>query len=142
MLDVADVDMLSLAIARNDPPDALDLNNDRAVDHSDLEYWITELKTTYFGDVDLDGEFNTRDLVAVFQAGHYEDKTSSNSHWATGDWNADQEFTSLDLAIAFQSGGFKKGSRSRSTSVPEPAAAIFLIGGFISILGGRRRAWY
>ena len=76
---------------------------------------------TYFGDANLDGEFNTRDMVVVFVAGQYEDESSGNSTWTTGDWNGDAEFNSSDLVVAFADGGYEQGVRgSTATAVPEP----------------------
>ncbi len=58
------------------------------------------------GDVDGDGVFGTSDLVAVFQAGEYEDGVPGNSTYQEGDWDGDGDFTSLDLVYAFQQGGY------------------------------------
>ena len=59
---------------------------------SDLDYLIKTFMSTFKGDANLDGIFNSSDLVSVFQAGQYEDDIPQNSNWATGDWNADGEF--------------------------------------------------
>ena len=61
------------------------------------------------GDANLDGEFNSTDLVRVFQAGEYEDAIESNSAWSDGDWNGDGEFDTSDLVVAFQAGYFEQG---------------------------------
>ena len=58
------------------------------------------------GDANLDGVFDSSDLVAVFIVGQYEDNVPQNSSWATGDWNCDQEFTTSDLVAAFQANLF------------------------------------
>jgi secreted trypsin-like serine protease len=55
-----------------------------------------------YGDANLDGIFNSSDLVQVFQYGEYEDQLSGNSEWSNGDWNGDGEFDSADLIAAFQ----------------------------------------
>lgn len=47
------------------------------------------------GDTNLDGHFNSADLVRVFQAGEYEDQVFANSSWEEGDWNGDGEFNCL-----------------------------------------------
>ena len=74
------------------------------------------------GDSNLDGEFNTGDLVSVFQAGHYEDAVVMNSGWSEGDWNGDGEFNSSDLTLAFQDGDFENGRRAQMRPIPEPSA--------------------
>ncbi len=59
------------------------------------------------GDTNLDGEFNSADLLAAFQAGEYEDTTRGNSTWAEGDWNRDGDFTTADFVYIFTWGGFR-----------------------------------
>ena len=58
------------------------------------------------GDVNLDGRFDSQDIVLVFQAAEYEDDKENNSSWYEGDWNCDGEFDSSDLVEAFKNGGF------------------------------------
>ncbi len=109
VLNVADVDLLSLIIRRNGTDAVADLSIDGKVDQTDLGIWIHEHRKSYFGDANLDGQFDSQDLTLVFQAGEYEDLIADNSGWADGDWNADAEFTSSDLVLAFQDGGYEKG---------------------------------
>lgn len=56
------------------------------------------------GDSNLDGQFNSSDLVQVFQQGKFE--TGTTASWADGDWNADEQFTTSDLVFAFQLGAY------------------------------------
>jgi hypothetical protein len=63
-----------------------------------------------YGDANLDGIFNSSDLVQIFQRGQYEDGRTGNSGWAEGDWNCDGEFNSSDLVLAFQTGGYTAAS--------------------------------
>ncbi len=58
------------------------------------------------GDVNRDGRFDSSDLVAVFEAGEYEDDLAENSTWIDGDWNGDGDFTSDDVILAFQQGKY------------------------------------
>jgi hypothetical protein len=97
------------------------------VDFGDIAYWVHEVANTYFGDIDLDGEFNSTDLVSLFQSGMYEDGIEANSSWATGDWNADGDFTSSDLILAFQDGGYEQGPRAAVSQVPEPTAGVLSV---------------
>ena len=92
------------------------------MDEADREFWVEQLKKTYFGDANLNGEFNSSDMVAVFAAGQYEDALSGNSSWATGDWDGNGEFQSGDMVVAFQAGGYEKGLRDGEVAVPEPGA--------------------
>ena len=68
-LDVADIDVLvsnlNVAFPVNFRVDneALDLNSDGIVDLEDHRTWVKDLKNTWFGDADLDGEFRSNDIV-------------------------------------------------------------------------------
>ncbi|MCA9167576.1 MAG: hypothetical protein KDB23_07895 [Planctomycetales bacterium] len=141
-LDVDDVLMLQAAVSSGEYRLLYDLNEDDVVDDTDVNYWVHDVKHTYFGDADLDGEFNNADLISVFQAGEYEDNLPGNSTWSTGDWNADGEFTTSDLVIALQDGGYEQGPRAAVAYVPEPSGLLIpatsLLG--IAITRGRRRS--
>ena len=91
-LTADDIDLLSAELNAEVPRRIFDVNGDARVNGDDRIEWMHKLKGTYFGDSNLDGEFNSGDLIAVFQAGQYEDAEAMNSTWATGDWNGDQEF--------------------------------------------------
>ena len=105
----------------------------RGLYKDDFDFWVKQLRQTWFGDADLDGEFNSSDLVAVFAANEYEDGIENNSGWDEGDWNADQEFDSSDLVAAFQDGGYEKGPRPEMNAVPEPASLAILMAGLIGV---------
>jgi hypothetical protein len=76
-------------------------------------------RATLIGDVNLDNEFNSSDLVRIFQAGEYEDSVPDNSTWIDGDWNGDGDFDSGDLVVAFQTGAYETGPVG-AVAVPEP----------------------
>ncbi|MCA9196978.1 MAG: hypothetical protein KDA87_05540, partial [Planctomycetales bacterium] len=95
--------------------------------NEDLVFLIHNLHNTYFGDANLDGEFNSQDLVRIFTAGEYEDDIAGNSLWLEGDWNGDGDFTSSDLVLAFQDGGYELGPKPQQTQfVPEPTLGVLL----------------
>ena len=106
-LDQDDIDALAGEIQAGTYWRPYDLNGDGAVDLADHRLWVKELKQTWFGDADLNGAFDSQDLVRVFQAGEYEDAIDGNSSWTTGDWTADGEFDSRDIVLAFQDGGYE-----------------------------------
>ncbi|MEZ6116435.1 MAG: LamG-like jellyroll fold domain-containing protein [Pirellulaceae bacterium] len=122
-LDVADVDLLITEMIAGDNPAAFDLDNNNQVDDADLTVWVKDLANTYFGDANLDGEFNSSDLVAVFQDGKFEADVDPAATWAQGDWNGDGVFTSGDFVKAFQDGGFELGPRNVA-AVPEPTLTL------------------
>jgi hypothetical protein len=129
-LDADDIDLLSQVVRLGTNDADYDLNMDQVVDELDRTRWVETLKRTYFGDANLDGEFNSLDLVTVFQSAQYEDGISENSGWCSGDWNGDAEFTSRDLVVAFTGGRYEQGPRRSVDAVPEPS-----ITGLMSLVG-------
>jgi hypothetical protein len=89
------------------------------------------------GDANVDGLFNSTDLVQVFQRSEYEDAVVGNSTLSDGDWNSDHEFDSGDLVAAFQTGKYEQAGAATS-SVPEPTGVVSILVGAIA-LNGRRR---
>lgn len=83
-----------------------DLNSDGQVNQSDREYLIRDILRSDFGDTNLDGAFDSADLVLIFQASEYDDRFPNNSLWTDGDWNGDGEFDSRDFVLAFQVGKY------------------------------------
>lgn len=140
-LDLADIDELQMYVRTGQYDSQSDFNFDQVIDKRDVQFWVRELKQTYFGDADLDGVFGTQDLVTVFQAGEYEDDVSLNSTWATGDWNGDSEFDTNDLVVAFQDGAYEAIADTAANSVPEPSNLFLMILGFLGI-ARRTRLWH
>ena len=142
ILDAEDIDLLSKeVVAGSNNPD-FDLNGDDLVNGEDRTLWVEgpDFSNTYFGDANLDGEFNTSDLTAVFQIGEYEDGVPMNSGWASGDWNGDMDFDTGDMVAAFQAGGYEIGPRNAvAAAVPEPSTWALLLVGMLSIIRRRRR---
>lgn len=126
--DVADIDLLSAAVGSDDL--GFDLVYDATIDAADRVFWVEEIMNTFFGDANLDGEFNSGDFIHVFARNEYEDEIAGNSGWADGDWNGDGDFDSSDFLLAFQSGGYEMGPRLVSI-VPEPASTFLVLMGFL-----------
>lgn len=137
-LDLADVETLSNAVVAGNGPAELDLDGNGSIEFEDLRIWVEDLRRTYFGDSNLDGEFSSRDFVTVFTAQEYEDAIDGNSTWSEGDWNADGDFNTRDFVAAFTGGGYEKGPRP--AAVPEPSAIMLLLIGLITMAGARFRA--
>lgn len=143
-LNGGDVDILARGILgigpRHLPDGLLDVNQDNQVNNDDIAFWVVDIKNTWFGDANLDGEFNSSDLVSVFSAGEYDDDVRGNSTWATGDWNSDSEFSSTDFVFAFQSGGYQQGPRKATSIVPEPHSLFPLFIGSFAMMVRRRHS--
>ena len=138
MLDAADVDMLTTRILRpvsfaDRPPNAaFDLDDNGRVNREDHRIWVKDLMRTWCGDANLDGQFNSGDMVLAFTAGKYE--ISEEAGWAEGDWNADGVFSSSDMVTAFADGGYGQGPRMDAVAVPEPTSSCLLpVTGLIGI---------
>ncbi|MCA9171058.1 MAG: hypothetical protein KDB23_25470 [Planctomycetales bacterium] len=101
--------------------------------------FVHDVLETWVGDTNLDGQFDTADLVHVLNAGEYEDAIDGNSTWATGDWSGDREFNSADFVLAFQDGGFDNGQRAAFAAVPEPDTFVLAGLAFVSMCCRRRR---
>ena len=125
-LTANDIDLLTNAILASDSSPQFDLNSDGQVNSSDRQEWVVELKSTYFGDANLDGEFNSSDFTAVFVVAEYEDGIPSNSGWSDGDWDGDREFASSDFVQAFQGNGYEQGPRA-AVVVPEPGSGCLIV---------------
>ncbi|MCA9167180.1 MAG: lamin tail domain-containing protein [Planctomycetales bacterium] len=104
MITAADVDAVCHAIGTNNP--AFDVNRDGNNTEEDVYLLVETQLQTRAGDANLDGVFDSADLVLIFQAGGYEDDLVGNSGWAEGDWDCDGEFTSHDLVVALTRGNY------------------------------------
>lgn len=115
VLDLSDVNRLQDQLRASATPteftNEFDLTGDALIDRADLEFWVHNVRQTWIGDANLDGQFNSSDLIQVFAAGHYTDDVPGNSTWSEGDWNGDSEFDSSDVIAAFQDGGYESGPR-------------------------------
>ena len=138
ILDALDIDDLTANVLAATNLPLYDVNDDTLVNQADRQVWVNDLRRTFFGDANLDDEFNSSDLVELFAAGEYEDEKSMNSTWATGDFNGDAEFDSGDLVVAFADGGYEQGPLGDALAVPEPTSLMLLVAGLLA-MGHRRR---
>ena len=148
-LDVNDVDWLGAKVRSNYRvyvpwwlPDAMfDLNSDDTIDLDDHRMWVKDLAHTWYGDANLDGEFNSSDFAQVLTAGKYEKGWLEEDRWpegqlavwSEGDWNGDWFFNSSDMVTAFVDGGYEQGPRPAAATVPEPASILQLLLGLAGI---------
>jgi hypothetical protein len=139
VLDATDIDMLTTEVRAETHSPLFDLNGDSLVDQEDRKVWVVNLRQTWFGDANMDSEFNSSDLVQAFQRGEYEDSTIDNSTWADGDWNGNGEFESGDLVVAFVEGGYEKGLRTDIAMVPEPSTVILALIAVLALVSLRGR---
>ncbi len=122
--DVLDLELLCLAVRQNQTDSQWDLDGNQQVNGDDVRWMVSNVLHTVVGDVNLDGVFNSRDLVQIFAAGQYEDGLAANSNWRSGDWNCDGEFTSSDLVAAFAAGSYTDAAQPASRDARLLAAAV------------------
>lgn len=103
-IEPADIDAFYAAVAAGNRH--YDLTGEGRVDRDDLDRFVREVLRSTAGDVNLDGRFDSADLILVFVAGQYEDSIPGNSRWATGDWNSDGDFTTDDVVLAFHQSSY------------------------------------
>ena len=103
-LNIDDVDLICAQLTSSNS--RLDFNQDGMVNNSDVTAVIKKTFQTSLGDVNLDGRFDSDDLIRVFQSGKFEDNIANNAKWSEGDWNCDGDFTTEDLVTVFQAGTF------------------------------------
>ena len=104
-VDSRDISRICAAIHSQDA--RLDLSGDGQVDSADLIHFVQIYLQSGIGDANLDGVFDSRDFVLVFQSGEFQDQIANNSDWSEGDWNCDGDFSTSDLVFAFQFGQFR-----------------------------------
>ena len=136
-LDVSDLNALMADIAAKNNTPTYDLNADQAVNDGDLTIWVKDLKNTWFGDANLNGEFTSDDFVSVFAVGKYE--TGQAATWGEGDWNADLLFSSDDFVKAFADGGYEMGMAPAAVTIPEPGTWLLTMAGLLAMAVVRRR---
>ncbi len=109
-----DIDVIHDAIAADATDAIFDLNRDSAVDAADGAFLLDYCRTLA-GDANLDGRFDTTDLLAVFTAGRFENGETAS--WHDGDWNFDGLFDSNDLLDGLKQGGYE----SENVALAAPA---------------------
>lgn len=115
-IDIHDINAMCVAIRSSDANQVTDINGDGSINADDLYFLVVEIMGTTPGDSNLDGIFNSKDLVAIFQSGTFEDNISGNSSWADGDWNCDGDFTTTDLVVAFQFASYSPASTANDVA--------------------------
>ncbi|MDG2383673.1 MAG: hypothetical protein P8N76_18520 [Pirellulaceae bacterium] len=104
------------------------------------------LSVIFYGAANLDGKFNSSDLVQVLASGKYEDDIAGNAYWTEGDWNSDGDFDTADLIVAFSGGSTSGGidsvggryeQEAEVNLVPEPFSFALLALSLLALLGCR-----
>ncbi|MCA9170296.1 MAG: lamin tail domain-containing protein, partial [Planctomycetales bacterium] len=114
-VDMADIDHLQASVRTGDLSG--DLTGNGVVDTGDLTFLVQNVLGSKIGDVNLDGRFDSHDLVLLFVAGKFEDAVASNSLYREGDFNLDGDFTTADLTFALQQGEYDSGAEAQVAAI-------------------------
>lgn len=125
-----DVNLLCAAIRGEENPSDFDLNDDGLVNIEDQRVWVEDVRGTFFGDTDLNGQVSFADFLTL-SANFGE----SEAGWEHGDFdcNASVGFPDfLQLSASFGS------EADAVSSVPEPNCS-WLVFAVACVLGRGRR---
>ncbi|MCA9213776.1 MAG: hypothetical protein KDB27_11960, partial [Planctomycetales bacterium] len=118
-VDDADIDIVAGAMNGLEGGRGFDFTNDGVTDRDDIDHLVNEVLHSVYGDSNLDGVFDSSDLVKVFQAAEYEDGIDGNSTWAEGDWNGDGDFNTQDLVFVFQKAQYSRAVGAIDASIAD-----------------------
>ena len=106
-LNHQDIDAIFAAVATGSSDSRNDVNGDGEVDEQDVEDFLDVVVDITAGDANLDGRFDTVDLIQLFTSGRYESEVVGTANWASGDFNGDGTFDSSDLVLALIKGNYR-----------------------------------
>jgi hypothetical protein len=134
-LDVNDLEALTAEVQAGSIDLKFDVDGNDIVDTNDRNVWITDIKNTFIGDANLDGQVNAEDLNALALSWRSTFATS----WSQGDFNADGTVNASDLnelALNWRSG---VAAAASAPAVPEPSSLTLLLLGGLALLRGTGR---
>ncbi len=139
-IEVDDADLIARLVADGVDNLVYDVDGDASVGIADRDYLVREFLGLSYGDANLDGKFDSSDLVLVSQAAQYRNDAVGDSVWSTGDWDGDREFDTGDLMLAFRAGTYE---RPNVHAVPESTGTSAGIAALVALLMlmRARNAW-
>lgn len=129
---VADLDILSVAVASGKNASDYDLDRNGTLDLHDVDRWLSQVarergfaEPFRYGDSNLDGFIASEDLNVV--GSHWQ---SSGTSWSRGDFNADGQTDAADLNYVGLNWESRIAQAGSAAQVPEPPSMtlVFLIG--------------
>ncbi len=136
-LDARDVDLLFDALGDTaQPGDAMNLIADGQVNADDIDAWLRVVAGTDYGDLDLDGDVDLSDAMALAQNYAGVAGAPGDFGWADGDLDGDGDVDFAD-AMLLRRNYTGDIAELEGINLPEPTAGVlFLITGF-SLAGVR-----
>ena len=133
-----DIDLLCGAVLGGEHPAEFDLTGDGLVDLEDHRFWVEDVRGTFFGDVDLDGEVRFSDFL--IHSSRFGQFPAEGGRWALGDFNCDSIVDFADFLLISQNfGRSSEGVTVAASAVPEPSSAVMMLLGLLAIHARRRR---
>jgi hypothetical protein len=129
LLNATDIDLLSRSVDGTDID--FDLTEDGAVDGADRQFWVEDLKGSYFGDTDLNQSVEFADFLALA------DGFGGSGGWAEGDFDGSGVVAFADFLMLANNFGNSAGSMA--ATVPESSAPTMILFGVLAFAGFRRR---
>ncbi len=130
-LDVNDLEALTAEVQAGSTDLQFDVDGNDIVDTNDRSVWITDIKNTFIGDANLDGQVNAEDLNALALSW----RSTTATSWSQGDFNADGSVNASDLnelALHWRSG---VAAAASAPAVPEPSSLMLLLLGGVYLVG-------
>lgn len=124
LVDASDIDLLSIEDRASTHKVEFDVTGDNLVNELDRSFWVTIIKETVFGDVDLDRSVGFSDFLLL------RDNFGKPGGWASGDFDGDANVTFADFLLL----GDTFGTPVAVTPVPEPGANHLALFGLLSFL--------
>ncbi|MCA9212924.1 MAG: hypothetical protein KDB27_07665 [Planctomycetales bacterium] len=94
-----------------------DVNSDGSLDQDDVQFFLNNILQTTPGDVDLNGRFDSGDLVKMFTTARYENNIPGSATFADGDMDGNGLFDSSDLVKMFSEGRYDSGASPIDQSI-------------------------
>ena len=107
LLSDQDVDAIFGSVATGSIDPLQDAKEDGEDDDQAEGDFLDAVVEATAGDANLDGSFDSSDLIQLFAFGRYESGVQGNTTWASGDFNGDGVFDSSDLILALTKGDYR-----------------------------------
>jgi hypothetical protein len=138
VVNATDIDLLCDRInAGTGPVSPFDVNGDNSVNQADVNFEVTNILHTKFGDTDTDGDVDLNDLGNLASGFNM----PGEKRWSRGNFDCDQDVDLPDLGTLATNFGAGRAAAYAAFEalVPEPAAVGTLIFALVPAMRRRRR---
>jgi hypothetical protein len=139
VVNATDIDLLCDRINAGTGPIApFDVNNDNSVNNADVNFEVTNILDTKFGDTDTDGDVDLNDLGNLASGFN----VAGEKRWSRGNFDCDLDVDLNDLGTLATNFGAGRAAAMAAFEalVPEPSALSLVAIGGLALSARRRRA--